>query len=108
MKNEPTLEEFVQRETDSHNRKLSQTQNYISKLTARLVLAKGSSSTRLSALIKLHSDHLAELLKEDPSQKAANLMAAHNAYKQSLVAKKNELQQRIQAINMNKPKNKPA
>ncbi|MEI6580367.1 MAG: hypothetical protein WCN92_13025, partial [Eubacteriales bacterium] len=65
-------------------------------------------AARLSALVKLHSDHLAELLEEDPSQKAANLMAAHTAYKQSLVAKKNELQQRIQAINMNKPKNKPA
>ena len=107
MKNEPTLEEFVKRETDSRNHRLSQTQNHIARLTARITLLKGSQAARLSALVKLHSDHLAELQDEDPSEKAAIRMAAHLAYKQSLLDKKNEIQQRIQANSNSKPKSKP-
>ncbi len=103
MKTEPTLEEFLQRETDSLNRKISRTQANIARLSARIALLNGSQSARLSALLKLHSDHLAELLEEDPSVKAASRMAAHEAYKQSLLDKNNEILQRIQANNKLKP-----
>ena len=105
MNTERTFEDFVQSETDYKAKCIARTNGNIARLTARLATATGSKATRITALLQLHMDHLAEIQQSDVSVLAATRLDKQTAEIQLIEAKRLEIQQRIQANNTKlKPK----
>ncbi|MEI6060660.1 MAG: hypothetical protein WCR72_08115 [Bacteroidota bacterium] len=99
MNTERTFEDFVQSETEYKAKCIARTNGNIARLTARLATATGSKSTRITALLQLHTDHLAEIQQSDVSVLAATRLEKQTAQIQLMETKRNEIQQRIQANN---------
>ena len=99
MNTERTFEDFVQLETTHKERSIARTNGHIARLTERLASATGSRAIRLTALLQLHTDHLAEIQQSDVSVLAATRLDEQTAQIQLVETKRNEIQQRIQANN---------